>query len=137
MSRGILVALLLSSAASGTACGRSAQAPAPVTFNKDIAPILFTNCAPCHRPGEVAPFPLLTYADAVKHAGSIADETRARHMPPWLPARGEFPILGERRLRDDQIDAVQRWVNGGQVEGNPADLPKSPEWSSGWQLGRP
>ena len=133
----ILVVLLISSTLSGAACARSAPPPAPVTFNKDIAPILFTNCAPCHRPGEVAPFPLLTYADAVKHADSIADETRERHMPPWLPARGEFPILGERRLRDDQIDAIQRWVAGGKVEGNPADLPKAPEWSSGWQLGRP
>ena len=62
-------------------------------------------------------FSLLTYADAVKHAGAIADETRERHMPPWLPEPGEFPILGERRLRDDQIDAIQRWVNGGKIEG--------------------
>ena len=119
------------------ACSRQAPAPPAATFNKDIAPILFTNCAPCHRPGEVAPFPLLTYADAVKHAGSIADETRERHMPPWLPAPGEFPILGERRLRDDQIDAIQRWVSGGKVEGNSADLPKAPSFRSGWQLGRP
>ena len=133
----IVVALLIWSSLTGAACARRSPARAPVTFNKDIAPILFTNCAPCHRPGEVAPFPLLTYADAVKHAGSIADETRERHMPPWLPERGEFPILGERRLRDDQIDAIQRWVSGGKIEGNPADLPKAPEWSSGWQLGRP
>jgi tetratricopeptide (TPR) repeat protein len=137
VTRRVLAALCLVFIASAAACTRPAPPPAPVTFNKDIAPILFTNCAPCHRPGEVAPFPLLTYADAVKHAGAIADETRERHMPPWLPAPGEFPILGERRLRDDQIDAIQRWVKDGKVEGNPADLPKAPQWSSGWQLGRP
>jgi Flp pilus assembly protein TadD len=108
-----------------------------VTFTKDIAPILFANCVSCHRPGEVAPFSLLTYADLVKHADTVAKETRARHMPPWLPEPGEFAILGERRLRDDQIEAIQRWVNGGQVEGNPADLPAAPVWVQGWQLGRP
>jgi tetratricopeptide (TPR) repeat protein/mono/diheme cytochrome c family protein len=137
MRQGLPLAVLTMCAFGAAACSRPAPPPAPVTFNKDIAPILFTNCAPCHRPGEVAPFPLLTYADAVKRAGTIADETRERHMPPWLPERGEFPILGERRLRDDQIDAIQRWVAGGKIEGNPADLPKAPEWSSGWQLGSP
>lgn len=110
--------------------------PAP-TFNKDIAPILFANCAPCHRPGEVAPFTLLSYADAVKHADAMAKETRTRHMPPWLPERGEFPILGERRLRDDQVEAIQRWVKTGMAEGRPSDLPKPPVWTGGWQLGQP
>lgn len=119
------------------ACGRSSPAPPAVTFNKDIAPLVFANCAPCHRPGTAAPFSLLTYADAVKHADEIAEETLGRHMPPWLPERGVFPILGERRLRQDQIDAIQRWVSGGTVEGNAADLPKPPAWTDGWQLGQP
>jgi tetratricopeptide (TPR) repeat protein len=109
----------------------------PPTFNKDIAPIVFANCVSCHRPGEVAPFSLLRYTDLVKHADTVAKETRARHMPPWLPEPGEFPILGERRLRDDQIDAIQRWVKGGQAEGNPGDLPAAPAWVQGWQLGQP
>jgi tetratricopeptide (TPR) repeat protein/mono/diheme cytochrome c family protein len=121
-----------------TACGRNAPAAtSPVTFNRDIAPILFINCAPCHRPGEAAPFPLLTYADAVKRAGKIADATRERHMPPWLPDRGDFPIAGERRLTDQQIDLIARWVNGGKLEGNAADLPRAPVWPDGWALGRP
>ena len=137
----ILLALLITPALAGGACrqsspGTSTSAP-PVTFTKDIAPILFANCVSCHRPGEVAPFSLLTYPDLVKHADTVATETRARHMPPWLPEPGEFAILGERRLRDDQIDAIQRWVNGGQVQGNPADLPAAPVWVQGWQLGRP
>jgi tetratricopeptide (TPR) repeat protein len=122
-------------AALSAACGGMSYAP--VTFNKDVAPILYANCASCHRPGEVAPFPLLTYADAVKHAGKIADETRERHMPPWLPERGEFPILGERRLTDAQIDTIQRWVKAGSVEGDAADLPKPPVWPQGWQTGTP
>ena len=136
MRPGVAGAFLTATAAlCAGGCG-GASAPA-VTFNKDVAPIVFANCVTCHRPGEVAPFSLLTYADAVKHAGKIADETRERRMPPWLPERGEFPILGDRRLRDDQVDIIQRWVASGKVEGNAADLPKPPAPTGGWQLGQP
>lgn len=109
----------------------------PVTYTKDIAPILFANCVSCHRDGEVAPFPLMTFADAEKHAKEIGEKTRARHMPPWLPEGGEFPIEGDRRLRQDQIDLIQRWVSGGAIEGNAADLPKAPAFAGGWQYGTP
>jgi tetratricopeptide (TPR) repeat protein/mono/diheme cytochrome c family protein len=118
-------------------CSRTPPAGTTVTYNRDVAPILFTNCAPCHRPGEAAPFPLLTYADAVKRAGKIAEVTRERHMPPWLPDRGQFPIAGERRLSEQQIEAIDRWVKAGTPEGNAADRPAAPTWPDGWQLGRP
>ena len=138
LPRLIVTALAVATAA---ACGGRSAAPAattpPVTFNKDVAPIVFANCAPCHRPGEVAPFSLLTYADAAKHADGMVEETRGRHMPPWLPERGEFPIVGDRRLRDDQITLIEQWAKGGKLEGNPADLPKAPVFNDGWQLGRP
>ncbi|HEY6358901.1 MAG TPA: hypothetical protein VIX35_11685, partial [Vicinamibacterales bacterium] len=122
-------------AASG--CGQTQPASAPVTFDKDVAPIVFANCAPCHRPGEVAPFPLLSYADAAAHAEEMADETLQHRMPPWLPDQGDYPIIGERRLTAAQIDTIQRWVKGGKVEGNPADLPAAPVFPGGWQLGTP
>lgn len=111
--------------------------PAPVTFDKDIAPIVFTNCAPCHRPGEVAPFSLLSYADVVKHAQDVSEQTLERHMPPWLPEPGAFKIVGERRLREDQIDAIQKWIKGGMPEGSAADLPRPPTFPNGWSLGQP
>lgn len=130
-------AVLLSAALATSVCGRSPGQQTPVTFNKDVAPIFFENCASCHRPGEVGPFPLLTYADAVKRADRIVEATGERHMPPWLPDRGDFPMLGERRLRDDQIDTIRRWVSSGAPEGSAADLPRSPVWTEGWQLGRP
>ena len=136
MRQGVAIALLAASAIGASGCRRAAP-PAPITFNKDVAPILFAHCASCHRPGEVAPFSLLTYADAVQRAGEIAKQTRERHMPPWLPERGEYPILGERRLTDAQVDTIQRWVKDGALEGNAADLPKPPVWTEGWQLGRP
>ncbi len=122
-----------------TACGRapSAAPAAPPTFNKDVAPIVFSNCAPCHRPGEVAPFSLLSYVDVVKHADNVVRETQKRHMPPWLPDPGDFPLVGERRLRPDQIDTIRRWAEGGMKEGSAADLPPVPKWPEGWQLGKP
>ena len=137
MSPGIAVALLAASAIGAWGCRRPPAPSAPVTFNKDIAPIVFANCASCHRSGGAAPFPLLTYADAVQRAGEIAKQTRERHMAPWLPERGEYPFLGERRLTDAQIEAIQRWVKDGAREGNAPDLPKAPEWTEGWQLGQP
>jgi Flp pilus assembly protein TadD len=118
-------------------CGHVAPAPAPVTFDKDVAPIVFSNCAPCHRPGEVAPFSVLSYAEAAPHAEDMADETLQHRMPPWLPDPGDYPIVGERRLTASQIDTIQRWVKGGKIEGNRADLPAPPVFPGGWQLGTP
>ncbi|HUR19780.1 MAG TPA: hypothetical protein VMZ90_03165, partial [Vicinamibacterales bacterium] len=132
----LLVAIAL--AAGGvTGCRGATPPPAPVTFNKDIAPIVFSNCASCHRPGGVAPFSLLTYGEAAEQAQAIATETSKGHMPPWLPAHGEFPIVGERRLRPEQLDAIQRWVKGGTVEGAAADRPTPPTFPDGWELGTP
>jgi Tfp pilus assembly protein PilF/mono/diheme cytochrome c family protein len=132
-----LAAVALVAALALAACNRSPQSNSVVTFNKDVAPILFANCAKCHRPGEVAPFSLLTHADAAKRGKRIADVTRDRHMPPWLPERGDFPLVGERRLRDSEIDTLQRWVAQGMPEGNAADLPPPPAWTDGWQIGKP
>jgi Flp pilus assembly protein TadD len=129
--------LLILAVAACAGCGAATPPPAPATFNKDIAPIVFANCASCHRPGGVAPFSLLTYAEAAEQAEAIATETSRGHMPPWLPAPGEFPIVGERRLRPEQIDAIQRWVKGGAVEGAATDLPAPPRFPDGWELGTP
>jgi tetratricopeptide (TPR) repeat protein len=118
-------------------CGQARPASTTVSFDKDVAPIVFANCAPCHRPGEVAPFSVLSYADAAPHAEEMADETLQHRMPPWLPDRGDYPILGQRRLTASQIDTIQRWVKGGKVEGNAADLPAAPVFPGGWQLGTP
>src|SRR5581483_10053074 len=90
---------------------------APVTFNQQIAPILYQNCAPCHRPGEAAPFALLSYDDAKQHAGQIAAATKKRYMPPWLPEPGHGEFADERRLSTDQIELIQEWVKQGSPQG--------------------
>jgi len=106
------------------------------TFNRDIAPIVFANCAACHRPGESAPFSLLSYADVAKRGSQIVDVTQSRTMPPWLPA-GRREFLGERRLRDEQIRLLELWVEQGMEEGLPEDLPPPPSFREGWALGPP
>ena len=115
----------------------SANPTNPPTFNRDIAPIVFSKCATCHQPGEVAPFSLLTFKDAHKRAKQLAEVTGRRLMPPWKaqPAHGEF--LDERRLSEAQIEAISRWAEAGASEGNPADLPTVPKFPTGWQLGPP
>jgi tetratricopeptide (TPR) repeat protein len=110
---------------------------ATVTFNRDIAPIVFRNCIVCHRPGESAPFSLLDYDQAKKRAGLITALTTSRFMPPWLPEHGSVEFLGERGLSDDEIALIRRWVEQGAAEGDPAHLPPLPTFTEGWQLGEP
>lgn len=115
-------------------------APEPareVTFYHDIAPIVYANCAPCHRPGESAPFSLLSYEDAKRHATQIADVTKRRYMPPWLPEPGKGDFQEERRLTDSQIQTIQDWVEQGAPAGSDAGAPAPPKFSSQWKLGQP
>lgn len=120
----------------GAADSRAAQSPA-TTFNKDVAPILFANCAGCHRAGEVAPFPLLTYKDAKRHASQIADVTESRFMPPWLPIEGHGEFKDSRRLSEAQVKTLRAWSDAGAPEGDAADLPPAPKFADGWALGEP
>ena len=106
-------AIALPLLAAAIASAGAAAKPAAVTFHKNIAPILLAQCAPCHRPGEAGPFALLTYDDARKHASQIAEVTRKRYMPPWLPAPGFGDFAGERRLTDAQIATIEQWVRAG------------------------
>jgi hypothetical protein len=111
-------------------------AGATPTFNKDIAPILYENCATCHRPGQVAPFSLLTYQDAAKRAKLIASVTERRYMPPWKAEPGPH-FLNERRLTDEQIALIRDWAAEGAVEGDPTDKPALPSFPEGWEAGEP
>jgi mono/diheme cytochrome c family protein len=109
----------------------------PVTFNKNIAPILFRHCVECHRPGEVAPFSLLTYDDAKKRAAMIQTVTTKGIMPPWKSVPGHGSFVGERRLAAEEIELIARWVKQGKPEGDPQDLPAAPRFTQGWKLGQP
>lgn len=122
------------------ACVEPSAADTPegaVSFTRDIAPVVFAHCASCHRPGGPAPFDLLSYRDLRAHSADVAKVTRTGFMPPWQPEPGDRRFVGERRLTGAQVDLFQRWVEGGSLEGDPADLPALPRFSEGWQLGPP
>lgn len=107
------------------------------TYCRDIAPILYKNCTPCHREGEVGPFTLTSYKDASKRAGQIALVVRQRIMPPWKPEPGYGAFKHERRLTELEIATLQQWAENGTPEGESADLPPIPRFVEGWQLGKP
>ncbi len=118
---------------------RAATAPAApaVTFSETIAPIVFDNCVTCHRPGEAAPFALMSYDDVAKRGKTIASVTASRVMPPWRAAHGYGDFVGERRLTDEQIAAIGEWVQLGMPKGDLSKLPPMPQFTEGWQLGTP
>ena len=112
------------------------SAQAEVTYNHDIAPILYKNCAECHRPGEAAPFALLSYKDTVKKGKTIAKATASHLMPPWKAEPASFSYRDERRLSDKQIALIQDWVKNDMPEGS-GHAPEPPKFASGWRLGEP
>ncbi len=117
--------------------GDASKTPTVPTFNRDIAPILYQNCSNCHRPGEVAPFPLLTYQDAAKRAGQLAQITQLRVMPPWKATPGYGDFLDVRRLTHEQIATIRDWAAHGAPEGDPALKPEPPKFPHGWLAGEP
>ncbi|MGD9635139.1 MAG: tetratricopeptide repeat protein [Pirellulales bacterium] len=118
-------------------CGHVAARASDVTFNRDVSPILYAKCASCHRPGEAAPFSLLSYEDARRRAKQMVEVTQKRFMPPWPPHAGVGDFVGERRLTDDELKTLAAWAAAGAPQGDAADLPPVPDFGDGWQLGKP
>jgi len=109
----------------------------PLTFSKQIAPLIFDKCSGCHRPGGPGPFSLLTYTAVRQRAIQIAAVTKSRFMPPWKAEPGFGDFVGQHPLTDAEIDLIQHWVDEGTLEGNPEELPPLPPWPEEWQLGKP
>ncbi len=115
---------------------KASGVPPQPTFARDVAPILYDNCVSCHRPGQAAPFSLLTYKDARKRAATIAAVTGQKIMPPWKAAsHGEFQ--NERHLTSAQIDTLTRWAKVGAPQGDPRSAPAPPRFRPDWVLGTP
>src|SRR5580704_16006502 len=93
------------------------------TFYKDVLPVLQDHCQACHRTGEIAPMPLVTYQDVRKWSSEIARRTTAREMPPWFadPKIGHFS--NDPSLTAAQIATLAAWTQAGSPAGNPADAP--------------
>src|SRR5262249_50477338 len=107
-----------------------------VTFHKDVLPILQKNCQACHRPGEVGPFALMNYKQAVAWAEDIKEFASSRKMPPWKPSAGK-EFINERRLSDAEIQTLTNWVDGGTPEGDAKEAPPPVKWDNDWRLGKP
>src|SRR6476660_49187 len=125
-------ALILVFAAALAPAAVGGQTPsAPVTFAKDIAPILQKSCQSCHRPGAIAPMPLLTYQDARPWAKSIKAKVTAREMPPWYIDRhiGINKFKDDPSLTDAEIATIGKWVDAGAPQGNVADMPAPRQFS--------
>lgn len=129
----VVVFALIVSTADRPAAGVAA---AP-TFTKDVAPILYKNCASCHRPGESAPMSLLTFNDARPWAKSIRQKVVNREMPPWGADRGHGEFANDPSLSEQAIRTITEWVDGGAVEGVAADLPTPPVFPDSWKIGTP
>ncbi len=112
---------------------------AGVTFTKDVAPIIFNKCANCHRPGEVAPMPLTSYAEVRPWSKAIREEVVERTMPPWFadPNISTAHFSNDRRLSEQEIKLITTWVDAGAPKGDDKDLPKMPNYTPGWTFGEP
>lgn len=107
------------------------------TFTKDVAPILYSKCVGCHRPGEAAPMPLRTYSEVRPWAKALKQAVATRTMPPWHADPTIDHFRNDRRLSDNEIAAIVKWADSGAPEGNRADMPKLPDFVEGWVIGKP
>src|SRR5438105_11254394 len=115
------------------ACAFGAEAP--VTFNKDVLPILQRNCQTCHRPGNIAPMSFLTYEGARPWAKAIKSAVVMRKMPPWFadPQYGHYS--NDRSLKQSEIDTIAKWADSGAPAGDPRNAPAVVQWpENGWQI---
>jgi hypothetical protein len=118
-------------------CGLAAAADtaAPVTFNKDVLPILQKNCQSCHRPGQIAPMSFLSYESTRPWAKAMKVAVATRKMPPWFadPQYGHF--ANDRSLKQSDIETISKWADSGAAEGSASDAPPAINWpADGWEI---
>lgn len=113
-------------------------ADAPITYTEHIAPIMNAHCVTCHRPGESAPFSLLSYGQVASRADMIREVVLEERMPPWYGARKHGPFANERKVGEDEKTRLLQWIAAGKPEGDPALKPAPPEFpESEWGIGKP
>lgn len=108
-----------------------------ITYATHIAPVIYQNCSPCHRPGEAGPFNLLSYSDVKQNANKIKFVTGTRFMPPW-PADPSYRHFSEERvLSDSVIMLIKKWIEMGCPRGDSLREPEAPQPFRGSFLGKP
>lgn len=116
------------------AAGLSAPAP---TFTKDVLPLLQEKCQGCHRPGEIAPMPFVTYEQVRPWAKAIKADVLSRKMPPWFADPHVGKWSNDRSLSEPEIKTIAAWVDGGAPQGNAKDAPAPKQWVDGWNIPKP
>ena len=108
-----------------------------LTYSKHVAPIIQSRCQECHRPGEIGPFPLLTFDDVNRRTARIREAVLEQRMPPWHadPRYGKF--ANDRRLTEEQRDILLAWIDAGAPRGDDKDLPPQRTFVNGWKIGEP
>jgi hypothetical protein len=106
-------------------------------FHAGVLPILQRRCQSCHRPGEIAPMPLMSYRDARPWAKAIREAVVSRRMPPWFAESSSRPLADDPRLTAGEIAAIDEWARSGAPEGNPAKARPTLPWTEGWNIGAP
>jgi len=126
-------------AAQGCLIGRVREpvANSDVTYANQISRILNARCVECHRPGQIAPFPLTSYEETVGWAEMIREVTKERRMPPWHADPAISHFSNDVRLTDEELSQIDRWVKNGAPEGDAKQLPEAPKFTAGWQIGQP
>ena len=132
-----LVVVVACSLSYRTAANAVSEPPAAPTFTKDVAGILYKNCASCHRAGESAPMPLTTFAEVRPWARSIRLKVVNREMPPWGADRRHGEFANDPSLSEQDIRTIAEWVDAGAPEGAAADLPALPTFPESWKIGAP
>src|SRR5262245_19822404 len=107
------------------------------TFYKDVLPILQDHCQQCHRPQQIAPMSLMTYAQARAKAKAIAQMVSAKKMPPWFAESRYGHFSNDPSLSADQIQTITAWVEAGAPAGDPKDAPPPRTWAEGWNIPQP
>ena len=107
------------------------------TFTRDVAPILYANCVTCHRPGEIAPMPLISYQEVRPWARAISKQIADGVMPPWHADAPNGTFSNERKLTASEKATIEQWAAGGAPEGGPSDLKPPPTFAQGWRIGTP
>jgi hypothetical protein len=133
---GTLVLLGLSIVLADASLGKGAGTASP-TFYRDVLPILQDHCQNCHRPGEIAPMPLMTYAQTRPWARRIAASVEMKMMPPWFADDRYGHFADNPSLTEQQIAAITAWAQAGAPAGSTSDAPLPRKWTAGWNIAQP
>lgn len=135
MTRFGMIETLLAAAIAVTA-GTGVNDETP-TYADDVAAIVHAKCSGCHRPGQSAPFSLLSFDDVDEHAETIVPVINEDYMPPWPPSTKSLPMRHDRSLTPVEKQTLLAWVSAGAPSGDLATAPDPPGYPSGWTLGEP